>query len=431
MPTDYEQILQDNLHEYGHGERHLAFLGQLYTNRTHFLYELLQNAEDARATQVKFVLHPDRLEVLHDGRPFNERDVRGVCGVGGGTKEQDLTQIGKFGIGFKSVYAFTKTPEVHSGEEHFCIESYVRPHQLEQHTITTPWTTLFRFPFDHNDISPATAFREIGKRLKGLGLRTLLFLRSVEEIQWETVGEASGRYTRQTNPLHGGDRATLLGSCDGAECEEDWLVFRRPVQHRGQDVRVEIAFQLNRVQNDSDKDEQRLEITRLSDPPLVVFFPTEKRTGLGFLIQGPYRTTPARDNIPHQDDWNIRLVNETAELLVESLRTLRSENLLTTVLLETLPIQLESFPEGSMFRPLFDRVKQLLLDEPFLPTADSGHCCATRHLGRNGWTAGTVVTQSTSPVAGPGNGMSMVNQRDLNTSNFHTAQVPDRHSMRG
>ena len=56
MSSDYQQILQDNLHEYGHGERHLAFLGRLYTDRTHFVYELLQNAEDARATRVKFLL---------------------------------------------------------------------------------------------------------------------------------------------------------------------------------------------------------------------------------------------------------------------------------------------------------------------------------------------------------------------------------------
>ena len=42
---------------------------------------------------------------------FNERDVRGVCGVGEGTKAEDLTQIGKFGIGFKSVYAYTFNPE--------------------------------------------------------------------------------------------------------------------------------------------------------------------------------------------------------------------------------------------------------------------------------------------------------------------------------
>ncbi|MCH7831938.1 MAG: hypothetical protein IIC55_03605 [Proteobacteria bacterium] len=35
--------------------------------------------------------------------------------------------IGRFGIGFKSVYAFTDCPEIHSGDEHFAIESFVWP----------------------------------------------------------------------------------------------------------------------------------------------------------------------------------------------------------------------------------------------------------------------------------------------------------------
>ncbi len=39
----------------------------------------------------------------------------------------ELTAIGKFGIGFKSVYAYTKSPRVYSGDEAFGIESYVRP----------------------------------------------------------------------------------------------------------------------------------------------------------------------------------------------------------------------------------------------------------------------------------------------------------------
>ena len=72
--------------------------------------------------------------------------------------------------------------------------------------------------------------------------------------------------------------------------------------------------------------------------PLVVYFPTEKATRLGFLIQGPYRTTPARDNIPKDNDWNKTLIEETAELIAESLRNLKKMGLLSVSLLEALPI---------------------------------------------------------------------------------------------
>ena len=168
MPSDYDKIRADNIKEYGEGKRHLSFLGRLYTNRTHFIFELLQNAEDAGAAKILFELFEDRLEVKHDGRPFNEQDVRGVCGVGEGTKAEDLTQIGRFGIGFKSVYAYTSTPEVHSGAEHFRIKHYVRPYKVAKKEPGDAWTTLFVFPFNTQDIEPPTAVDEIAKRLCNL-----------------------------------------------------------------------------------------------------------------------------------------------------------------------------------------------------------------------------------------------------------------------
>ena len=115
VPADYEKIREENIARYGWDTAVLDLLGQLYSERTHFIFELIQNAEDAGATELAFELFEDRLELRHDGRPFTEADVRGVCGVGQSGKSADLTAIGKFGIGFKSVYAYTRSPRVHSG----------------------------------------------------------------------------------------------------------------------------------------------------------------------------------------------------------------------------------------------------------------------------------------------------------------------------
>ena len=90
-------------------------------------------------------------------------------------------------------------------------------------------------------------------------------------------------------------------------------------------------------------------------------FPTEKETFLGFLIQGPYRTTPARDNVPGHDPSNQLLVRETAALLRDVLRQLRDEGLLTAEVLQALPLDAARFPPGSMFRPLFDAVHEALV----------------------------------------------------------------------
>lgn len=199
MASDYERILRENLKEYGEGTRHLAFLGRLYADRTHFIFELLQNAEDAKASKIQFQLFPDRLEVKHNGRPFNEKDVRGVCGVGEGTGADDLTRIGKFGIGFKSIYAYTSRPEIHSGAEHFCIERFIRPSACSEIPLEQGWTTLFVFSFGHSEITPEQAFHEIEARLAKLGCRTLLFLRHIELVQWLEDGVEKGGYLRQVN----------------------------------------------------------------------------------------------------------------------------------------------------------------------------------------------------------------------------------------
>lgn len=381
MPSDYSKIRKDNIREYGEGTRHLSFLGQLYTDRTHFIFELLQNAEDAGASKILFKLLDDRLEVSHDGRLFDERDVRGICGVGEGTKAEDLTQIGKFGIGFKSVYAYTSTPEVHSGDENFCIENYVRPRSVERKNIEAPWTTLFVFRFDAKETNPETAYQEIGKCLRNLSARTLLFLRKIKEIEYKLPGDA-GVYLREEISQSHARGVAVIGQNNGQDEDENWLIFERPVTvpDESDKVHVEVGFQL-----ETNAEDEKGSIKKINDAPLVVYFPTEKATRLGFLIQGPYRTTPARDNIPEDDGWNKKLVEETAELVVESLRQLKEMDSLSVSLLEALPIRADDFPENRMFYPIFSRVREALLSEELLPADDGTFVAASNaKLARGG-----------------------------------------------
>ena len=379
MPCDYDRIRDDNISEYGQGTRHLSFLGRLYTDRTHFMFELLQNAEDAGASRVLFQLLEGELEVFHDGRRFDEKDVRGICGVGEGTKVEDLTQIGKFGIGFKSVYAYTRTPEIHSGDESFKIENYVRPYAIEKRNMDDSWTTLFVFPFNKEEVEPATACREISTRLRKLSARTLLFLRKINKIEYILPDGMSGVYRRDETARGSAREVTVIGQNNGEDESESWLLFERPVdvpepaEECPRQVSVEICFRLQRNEG-----EELEEVARIKDSPLVVFFPTEKETRLGFLIQGPYKTTPARDNIPKEDDWNATLVRETACLMADVLPQLKDLGLLGVSLLEALPIRPDDFPEDGMFYPIFDAVRKALETKELLP-ADDGSFVSARN----------------------------------------------------
>ena len=377
MALDYEEIHRDNLQRYGTdiGRIGKLLFADTYADRTHFIFELLQNAEDAIARRgaewdgeraISFHLSEKKLRVGHFGDPFNEADVRGICNIAESTKKGSSTEIGRFGIGFKSVYAFTDRPEVHSGSEDFAIEKFVWPvaaPSIDQHRDET----AVLLPLSSSDES---GHDEIAAGLARLGVSSLLFLRQIEEIRWSVEGGQSGHYLREWEAIDENvRRVTVVGQVrDEREVYEEWLIFSGEVttDDRHAAGHVEIAFS-------SRLEDQRIQ--RVDDSSLVVFFPTERETHLGFRIQGPYRTVPNRGDVPQNDIWNRRLVRETASLLRESLRWLRDRAWLDTAVLRCLPLK----DRGNMFTPLFE-VTDALLTEPLLPRFDGGYVPATRAL---------------------------------------------------
>ena len=93
--------------------------------------EFIQNADDAQATEIVFVLdhrvnHPDssllsdapewkKLQskpalCIYNNRPFSEEDVEGISRLGRGGKGDTPNTIGQFGIGFNVAYHLTDCP---------------------------------------------------------------------------------------------------------------------------------------------------------------------------------------------------------------------------------------------------------------------------------------------------------------------------------
>ena len=381
MTCDYEAIREDNKREYGAGIGRFGrpLLTDRYDDRTHFIYELLQNAEDALGRRsdwydsrtVAFELTATTVRVSHFGQPFNEQDVRGICGIGESTK--DLTAIGRFGIGFKSVFAFSDRPEVHSGQEAFAIENFVWPVATDPIDRDAEETVLL-IPLRPADDK---AREEITEGLSRLGASALLFLHHTEEIRWEVSTGQSGNYLREAEEIAPGiRRVTVIGQEDGKpEVDEDWLVFSRPVTTTDGTVagQVEVAWSMT-----SHNQASNMRLRPINSSPLVVFFPTIVPTHLGFLVQGPYRTTPSRDNVPPRDDWNRHCVDATAKLLVDALRWLRDQGTLDVAGLQCLPMEEARFPDDAMFRPMYDATRRALTDEELLPAFGGGYVCATK-----------------------------------------------------
>jgi len=379
MPCDYKAIRRNNERRYGTdiGRIGKMLLEDRYDDRTHFIYELLQNAEDALARRadwqgpraVTFDLDAKRLRVSHFGVPFDEKDVAAICGIGESTK--DFTEIGRFGIGFKSVYAFSDRPEIHSGSESFGIESYVWPVAVEPLERDREETVIL-IPLKSDDGNDKS---EIADGLSRLGASSLLFLREINEIFWRVDGVESGHHLREDVVKGPNIRSvTVVGQeRGGSDADEEWLVFSRKVYAENTEPvgHVEIAWSV------AEDDNGNMRIRPVKRSRLVVFFPTVVETNLGFLVQGPYRTTPSRDNIPQRDEWNRKCVGETTKLLVDSLRWLRDQRLLDATALECLPLIPERFEE-SMFWEFFEAAKKAFEQEEFLPAIGDGYVSAER-----------------------------------------------------
>jgi hypothetical protein len=250
---------------------------------------------------------------------------------------------------------------------------------------------LFVFPFDHDTVSAAAAVAEISAALNSMEPGTLLFLTSIRRLSVSGTGVTSSVIERTTRPRTVTSRHLMLSSGRGRPGEE-WIVWHRPVPSLGRPagrpgaltrpgaptrpgplarpcprargtgtgLRVEIAFRAGTVPGES-------RIAATTSSPLTVFFPTEKGDLPRLPGPGPYRTTPVRDNMPEHDPSNQAMARETAALLAGVLRELRADDLLTVEVLAALSLEAGHFPPGSMFRPLFDEVRDVLAHEEVVP----------------------------------------------------------------
>ena len=253
---------------------------------------------------------------------------------------------------------------IHSGSANFAIEGFGTLAPVRE-LAKRPDRTVFLLPFAGN---AQELFREIAEGLEAIDASTLLFLHEIEEFRWEVDEDRWGHYLRETETIAKDVRqVTIIGAESGdKETTEDWLIFSRPVvstdgKHFSE---VEIAFPRT-----MDLDTNKIGIQPIKGSSrLIVFFPTEVETHLGFLMQGPYLTTPSRDNIKWEAPWNKCLVEETAALLKTALCWFRDNEMLNIDSFLCLP--LETQPN---FEPLYAATREALRTKRLLPGIDGNY----------------------------------------------------------
>ena len=89
------------------------------------LVEVIQNADDVRATEVRFAIRTQnslkQLILVHNGHSLRCNDVLGMTLPFITTKRDEAEQRGRFGIGLKTLKRIANTISIHSAPYHFNI----------------------------------------------------------------------------------------------------------------------------------------------------------------------------------------------------------------------------------------------------------------------------------------------------------------------
>ena len=181
--------------------------GLLSSDRLQGLAEIVQNAADAGASQVRLLLTPTDLLVTHDGRPVRLHHVLGFATPWLSTKSADATPIGRFGIGLMTLRALSATMEVHCPPYHVQIgEPTISPVDrlaLPLGFQEAGWTTL-RIPLEEGSVSSEELVEWLGRWDDA----ALLFLRHLSRVTLVALG---GETVRELTLNRSDDKEVVVG----------------------------------------------------------------------------------------------------------------------------------------------------------------------------------------------------------------------------
>ena len=298
----------------------------IYSDPAHFVYELLQNADDAKATEAYFYLYSDCLIFKHNGsrqftitedgdfgskvKPNPYGDINSITAYSSAkdNKDKETNTIGKFGLGFKSVYTYTDRPQIYDDKFWFAIEKRMIPVLLgEDHELRNAGETLFVLPLK----DPEKAVKDISLKLVSLNAPTL-FLQSLDSVYYsDSISGNKYKYvkqvskTKQSNDIY--YENVKIEDCDTTS---QLLLFHRNVdiQYKDEGLKVSIGYFLN----------DKGEIDSSESKVVNCFFPTEASSGLCFTSHAPFLLSNNRQSI-NDDDFNKKLIHEICRLAADSL----------------------------------------------------------------------------------------------------------------
>ncbi|KAI9195663.1 hypothetical protein LWI28_017033 [Acer negundo] len=307
---------------------------ELYSQDSHFLLELVQNADDNMYPEnaeptLTFILQESGITALNNELGFSARNIRALCDVGNSTKKgSGAGYIGQKGIGFKSVFRVTDAPEIHSNGFHvkfdisegqigFVLPTVVSPcniAMLSRLASKDPilldnscWNTCIRLPF-RSKLSEGIIINNIVAMFSDLHPSLLLFLHRLRCIVFRNMLNDSLIVMRKEMVGNG----IIKVSC--GEEKMTWFVASKKLQadvmrSDVQTTEIAIAFTLQETNGNYRP--------LLNQQPVFAFLPL-RTYGLKFILQGDFVLPSSREEVDGNSPWNQWLLSEFPGLFVSA-----------------------------------------------------------------------------------------------------------------
>ena len=296
-----------------------------YKEKAHFIYELIQNADDVEASRVEFKLEKDKLLFRHNGKikfsissvddTKNKGHINAITAIGNSTKDESKgNTIGKFGVGFKAVFQYTKEPRIYDDKFWFKIEQFIIPTELSfDFKDRKKGETVFEFPFS----SPQIAYSEIKERLQNLN-NPILFLQNLKKINVTITGEDDIIYSKKLieSNEHGNIKHELFSIKNNKLSQKLHLFTKNVVidDEKGKEISQYISAGYF-LKNNGDIDTS-------NDQKVFCFFPTAENFRLKCVVHAPFLLVDNRQQLK-EENLNYELKNLLAKLASEALPILR------------------------------------------------------------------------------------------------------------
>lgn len=356
-----------------------------YSDQAHFIYELLQNADDAGADSARFILERNQLIFAHNGgrcfsisNPDTEDndteqgklgDINAITSVANSNKTE--ASIGKFGVGFKAVFQYTASPRIYGPNLRFRIDRYIVPTLLDvDFSGRHQDETLFVFPFDRHDMTAEAAYSDISEKLQVLTY-PLLFLSKLKDISFE-FGKHIGLYEKKCDKTRMFDQTIAqhltLTQNSGNDLYDKtlWLLTRKDEYGR--------AYSCGFFTDDKG-------MLCAVNEPAFCFFPTKEVTELNFIVHAPFLLTDSREGIRAGVQYNSVMIEMLSKLAADSFVYLRDigleygSRLIDDNITSIIPYDESRFNEASdkrkaSFKPFFTAIQKTFASSEIIPTKD-------------------------------------------------------------